>query len=94
MNTVQFNWSTLVQFSQWRDRMHSVSDERKETSAPRVTAHEAKTALGALLLRASVDRQRVVITRHGAPVAAVIGIHDLEKLEQLEKEKHEAATAA
>ena len=45
---------------------------------------EAKRSLSELLNRAAFGRERIVITSHDKPKAAVISIEDLRRLERLE----------
>lgn len=45
--------------------------------------------LGEVLGRVASERERIVVTRHGRPVAAVIPVEDLELLEDLE-DAHDA----
>lgn len=53
---------------------------------------EANTQLSKYLNRAAFGRERIIVTSHGTPKAAIIGLDDLEKLERLEK-KQEVRTA-
>ena len=48
----------------------------------RVGTHEAKTHLSEYLNRVHYRGERVVIERHGKPVAALVGIEDLARLEE------------
>ncbi len=50
------------------------------TEKIRVT--EAKAQLSALMARVGYGRERFVIERRGKPLAALIGIEDLERLEK------------
>ncbi len=47
----------------------------------RVGTHEAKTNLSEYLNRAAYRGERFLIERHGRPVAALVGVADLERLE-------------
>lgn len=47
-----------------------------------VTADECRDALGAMLDRAGFRGERIVVTRHGKQLAALVSIDDLAKLEQ------------
>jgi prevent-host-death family protein len=47
-----------------------------------VGTHEAKTHLSEYLNRVHYRGERVVIERHGKPVAALVGMEDLARLEQ------------
>lgn len=52
-------------------------------SVERVGTHEAKTRLSEYLNRVRYGGERIVIERHGRPVAGLVGIGDLERLEEL-----------
>jgi prevent-host-death family protein len=45
---------------------------------------EARESFSTTVNRVAFGRERVVLTRHGKPVAAVVPIEDLELLESLE----------
>lgn len=47
----------------------------------RVGTHEAKTHLSEYLNRVRYRGERIVIERHGKPVAALVSTEDLERLE-------------
>lgn len=47
----------------------------------RVGTHEAKTHLSEYLSRVRYGGERIVIERHGKPVAALVGMEDLARLE-------------
>ncbi|CAN5671809.1 hypothetical protein BH24ACT21_BH24ACT21_10440 [soil metagenome] len=47
-----------------------------------VGTHEAKTHLSEYLNRVHYRGERIVIERHGKPVAALVGMEDLERLEE------------
>lgn len=49
-----------------------------------LTAEEARDRFDEILKRAADDEDRVVVTRGGKPVAAVVPIADLEFLEAIE----------
>jgi prevent-host-death family protein len=53
----------------------------------------ARAKFSELVNRAAYGKERVVLTRHGKPVAAVVSLDDLEALEQLEDE-HDARLGA
>jgi len=56
---------------------------------------EARGEFSALVNRAAYRQERVVLTRHGKPIAAIISTDDLELLEALEdRDDLEAARAA
>ena len=55
----------------------------------------ARANFSEVVSRAAYGKERVVLTRHGKPVAAVISLEDLETLERLEDERDaELGTAA
>ena len=49
-----------------------------------ISTKEARSQLSAVVNRAAVAKERVVLTRHGKAVAAVVPIEDLQLLEDLE----------
>lgn len=49
-----------------------------------VTVVDAKNRFSDLLRRAEHGRERVVVQRHGKPVAAIVSTDDLRRLEALE----------
>lgn len=49
----------------------------------RVGTHEAKTRLSEYLNRVRYGGERILIERHGRPVAGLVGVGDLERLEEL-----------
>lgn len=59
-----------------------------------VSARELRDGLAAVVGRASYGHERVGITRHGKLAAVVIGVDDLELLEQFEAERDAADFAA
>lgn len=50
--------------------------------AKRVSAAQAKAHLSALTAEVAYGGQRVVIERRGTPLAAIVSVDDLERLEQ------------
>jgi prevent-host-death family protein len=48
-----------------------------------VTTVEARSQFSEILNRAAYGRERVVLTRRGKPIAAVVSIDDLRALERL-----------
>ena len=50
----------------------------------KVSAAEARSEFSDIINRASFGKERVVLTRHGKELAAVVPIEDLELLERLE----------
>lgn len=54
---------------------------RKSTEASAaVTADVAKRSFGELIARAGFGKERIVITRHGKPLAALVSAQDLAAL--------------
>ncbi len=51
-------------------------------SAQRIGAHEAKSQLSEYLNRVRYGGERVVIERHGKPVAVLIGVEELARIEK------------
>lgn len=49
-----------------------------------ISIAELRAILGDLVTRVSYNHVRVVITKHGKPVAAIISASDMEKFEELE----------
>lgn len=49
--------------------------------ATRVGAHEAKTHLADFLNRATYAGERIIVERHGKPIAALVSLNDLLRLE-------------
>ena len=50
--------------------------------AKKVRVTEAKAQLSALMARAGYGGERFLIERHGRPLAALVGVEDLERLER------------
>lgn len=44
----------------------------------------ARQNLGSLALRAAFAHERITITRHGKPIAALVGLADLQRLRALD----------
>ena len=55
----------------------------------KVDAITARAKFSELVNRAAYGRERVVLTRHGKPIAAMVSLADLETLEQMEDD-HDA----
>ncbi|HVK20986.1 MAG TPA: type II toxin-antitoxin system Phd/YefM family antitoxin [Actinokineospora sp.] len=53
---------------------------------------EARDHLGAVVAKVEHAHERTILTRHGRPVAAVVSIEDLRRLEAAEDEADLAAT--
>ncbi|HXG87779.1 MAG TPA: type II toxin-antitoxin system Phd/YefM family antitoxin [Vicinamibacterales bacterium] len=51
-----------------------------------VTVAEAKRQFSELLRRAEYTRERVLVRRHGKPVAAIVSTEDLRRLEAMDDE--------
>ncbi|HXN85997.1 MAG TPA: type II toxin-antitoxin system Phd/YefM family antitoxin [Candidatus Binataceae bacterium] len=49
-----------------------------------ISIADLRASLGDLVTRVSYNHDRVVITKHGKPVAAIISASDMEKFEELE----------
>lgn len=54
---------------------------------------DVKARLSEFISRVRYGRERIVIARRGKPVAALIGIDDLHRLESLERVKFEKESA-
>ena len=52
--------------------------------ATRIGTHEAKTRLSEYLNRVSYRGERIIVERHGKPVAALVSVEDLSRLEALD----------
>ena len=52
--------------------------------ATKISSTEARTLLGELLARAGYGGERFILERRGKPLAALISIQDLQRLESLE----------
>ena len=50
-----------------------------------LTTVEARDNFAELIDRASVSAERIVITRHGEPMAALVSLEDLELVEEIER---------
>lgn len=59
----------------------------------KVTVAEAKSHLSELISRSAHGRERIVITRRNKPVAALVSLDDLRRLEQQEERQGLAAIA-
>jgi len=49
-----------------------------------ISTKEAREQLSTVISRAAFAKERVILTRHGKAIAAVVPIEDVELLEQLE----------
>lgn len=59
-----------------------------------VGAHEAKTGLADILNRVAYRGERIIVERRGKPIAAVVSIEDLQRLEASEAVGGEESEAA
>ena len=50
-----------------------------------LTTVEARDNFAELIDRAALSAERIVITRHGEPMAALISLEDLELVEEIER---------
>jgi prevent-host-death family protein len=50
-----------------------------------VGTHEAKTHLSEYLNRVAYRGERIIVERHGKPVAALVSVRDLRRLEDLDR---------
>ena len=48
---------------------------------PEISAKDAKGQLGALLSRVGFGKERIIITRHGKRIAALVSAADLDALD-------------
>jgi prevent-host-death family protein len=58
-----------------------------------ISISEAKISFSKFINRAAYGRERIVVTSHGEPRAAIISIDDLNRLEELEEEREAAMLA-
>lgn len=61
--------------------MVTQSKSRRKQVPPRLTVEEVRDGMKDALNRAEFQGERLVITRHGKPAAALVSIADLEKIE-------------
>ena len=59
-----------------------------------VTVAEARRTLADLVTRVGFSGKRVLLQRHGKPVAAVVSVEDLEKLQRFEQQFDEKRVEA
>lgn len=64
--------------------MATATKGRKEKTKPRIeiSSDKARDVLGGLVTRAGGGDERIVLTRHGLPAAALVSIDDLRLLEE------------
>jgi prevent-host-death family protein len=60
--------------------------------ATSVGTHDAKTHLSDYLNRVAYGGERIVVERHSKPVAALVSVEDLQKLEELDRHHDDEAT--
>ena len=58
-----------------------------------ISVSKMKDTLSDVLNRVAYGRERIVVSSHGKPKAAVISVEDLEFLEELEEEREVAMLA-
>lgn len=58
---------------------------------PRVSVVEAKSHLSELLAKSAYNNEKFIITRRNKPLAALVSLDDLRKIEQHEERKGLAA---
>jgi len=58
-----------------------------------ISVSEAKISFSKFINRAAYGQERIVVTSHGQPKAALISIDDLQRLEALEEERDAAMLA-
>lgn len=56
-----------------------------------VTVSAARSKFQELLNRVGFGRERIIVERHGRPIAAIISIEDLQRLEEIEDALDSAA---
>ncbi|HUF13266.1 MAG TPA: type II toxin-antitoxin system Phd/YefM family antitoxin [Longimicrobiales bacterium] len=56
-----------------------------------LTTVEARENFAELIDRAATSGERIVITRHGEPMAALVSLDDLELIEELERRLEQKA---
>lgn len=61
---------------------------------PTASVAHAKSRLSELIAKSAINKERIVITRRGRPVAALVSIDDLRRLEQLDERQGLAAVAS
>lgn len=62
--------------------MVAATEDRKTTDdLIEITSDEGKQRFGEYLARAGFGNARIVVTRHGKPIAAIVGLRDLAALQ-------------
>ena len=64
--------------------MNGSEAERKAVNHTEANATEVAKVFGDFLGRAGFGGERIVVTRNGKPIAALIGLHDFERLVSLD----------
>lgn len=54
-----------------------------------LTVAEARRTFGDVISKVGYGGKRIVVQRHGKPVAAVISFEDMQKLEEFERQRNE-----
>ncbi len=60
------------------------SEANGNTAAEPFSIDSARGILGELVMRAATKNERITITRHGLPAAALVSMADLDKLRSLD----------
>ena len=58
-----------------------------------VTVTQARAEFAELMNRAAYGGERIVVTRHGRPIGALVSAADLERLQQLDREREPGSGA-
>lgn len=66
--------------------LYDMYDERPEHQAGHINVSEARDGFADLVNRAAYGGERVLVSRRGKPVAAIVPIADVELIERLEDE--------
>lgn len=61
-------------------------DKRSDDAPGHVSVSEAREDFAELVNRAAYGHERVLVSRHGRPVAAIVSVEDVEFLERMEDE--------
>lgn len=64
--------------------MENVESERKNDTAEEVAATDVRGRLTELMNRAAYNGARFIVTVHGKPSGAIVGVKDLERLRALD----------
>jgi prevent-host-death family protein len=64
--------------------MHNSSTAERLCPEETISTIKAKQRFSEIIDRAAQDKERVILTRRGKPIAAVVPIEDVELLEALE----------